>query len=114
MSTFEETGLCPNCESSLHAACCCWCGKQAAKPYTRGLLCSAKCANAAARADKLSAAIERNEQTPRLTAAVREGLGAIRSLASVTAANGQDMTDCEVAQMKLAIQWLDHQTRSKA
>ena len=111
--TDDDRALCPNCESSLHAACCCWCGKQSAKPYARGLLCSAACAKEAERADRISAAIERNEQTPRLTAAVRRGLGDIRSLARVTADNGIDMTDQEIAGMNLAIQWLDHQMTSK-
>lgn len=52
------TVLCPNCESDKHARCCSWCGRVHAPKRRSYEHCSAKCANAAADADKLSAEAE--------------------------------------------------------
>ncbi len=51
-------GLCPNCESSRHGRCCAWCGKIHKPSRLTYEHCSAKCAREAARADRLSAAME--------------------------------------------------------
>jgi hypothetical protein len=107
----EEIGLCPNCESSLHAACCAWCGKQSTGPYRLTLYCGGACSRAQLHADKISAEIEHGTQIARLTAATRRGLSAIRSLADVTASNGIDMTAQEAAEMQLAVLWIDHKMK---
>ena len=50
--------LCPNCESSAHARCCSWCGTIHKPARLHHEHCSAKCDQAAAEADQLSAAME--------------------------------------------------------
>lgn len=50
--------LCPNCESDAHARCCAWCGKIHKPQRLDREHCSTKCERAAARADRISAAME--------------------------------------------------------
>ncbi len=52
------TKLCPNCELSTHARCCSWCGAVHKPKRLEHEHCSAKCERAAARADRLSTAME--------------------------------------------------------
>ena len=109
-------GICPNCSSSDHEKCCSRCGAVLkVKRITAGSdFCTSKCEHAQVYEDKLSTAIENGEQTARLNAATYRGLQAIRSLASVTAENGIDMTGAEVSEMRLAIMWLDkHLAKAK-
>lgn len=88
--------LCPNCNSSLHARCCGYCGiKYTAAMFKRrgeDEFCSAKCERSQHTDNERSRAIEGGVQTARLTAATRRGLCALRSLGDVTADNGQDMS----------------------
>ena len=53
--------LCPNCESSTHTRCCAWCGKLHKPKRLAYERCSAKCDREAARADRLSAAMEEDQ-----------------------------------------------------
>jgi hypothetical protein len=57
------TALCPNCESSAHARCCSWCGAVHKPKRLEYEHCSAKCERAAARADRLSTAMEEDLQS---------------------------------------------------
>lgn len=112
----SDGDICPNCSSSEHDKCCSRCGTVLkAKRFAAGLdFCTAKCESAQLYEDKTSAAIENGMQTARLNAATYRGLQAIRSLASMTAENGVDMTGAEVSEMGLAILWLDkHLVKSK-
>ena len=50
--------ICPNCETDRHARCCSWCGKIHKPKRLHHEHCSAKCAQAAQEADRLSAEME--------------------------------------------------------
>lgn len=54
----QTAKLCPNCESSAHARCCSWCGAVHKPKRLEHEHCSARCERVAARADRLSAAME--------------------------------------------------------
>lgn len=50
--------LCPNCQSTNHRRCCAWCGKVHPPSREHHEHCTTKCAREAARADRISAAME--------------------------------------------------------
>lgn len=115
MSDHGDHDPCPNCSQTNHEKCCARCGSTirskrllAGKDY-----CTAKCEQQQQYEDRISAAIEANEQTPRLDKSTRAGLHAIRSLADVTLGNGIDMTGADCSRWRLAIQWLDYQLNKK-
>jgi len=115
MSDHGDHDPCPNCSQTNHEKCCARCGAVInAHRLKIGLdYCTTKCSAAQEREDRISAAIEANEQTPRLDKSTRQGLQEIRSLADVTLGNGIDMTGEQCSQWRLAIQWLDYQLNKK-
>ncbi|HSX22439.1 MAG TPA: hypothetical protein VLE97_06640 [Gaiellaceae bacterium] len=53
--------LCPNCGLGTHARCCSWCGAIHKRRRLQNEHCSVACDKAAARADKLSDAMEQDQ-----------------------------------------------------